>query len=118
MRQIDPSRATTASGAPLVNRRGFLRGASVALTLPWLETLPLRAEESGKLAAAVATKPPVRFGFIYFSNGVEPEHWWAKKNGDAFEYGPGLKPLEPLSQDVNLGNWKTRTAGSSRCMPS
>jgi hypothetical protein len=103
MRHIDPSLATTASGSPLVNRRGFLRGAAgVALTLPLLESLPLRAEETGKLAASAATTPPLRFGFVYFSNGVEPEHWWAREAGGQIEYGPGLAAMQPHSKDITF----------------
>ena len=60
---------------PNKSRRNFLRGAAgAALALPWLESLPLKA-------AAVSNKPPVRFGLVYFSNGVEPIHWWAKGAG-------------------------------------
>jgi hypothetical protein len=29
----------------------------------------------------------VRFGIVYFSNGVEPEHWWAKGGGKSMELG-------------------------------
>lgn len=78
------------------SRRRFLRGAGVALALPWFESLPLRA-------AAVKPdldKPPVRFGLVYFSNGVEPAHWWAKGQGAAMEIGPGLQPMERHKQDM------------------
>ena len=72
-----------------VSRRTFLRGAGFALALPRLESLPLRAEESGKRASSGgADRPPVRFGCIYFSNGVEPIHWFAKGAGASMEIGP------------------------------
>jgi len=82
-----------------LSRRGFLRGASVALALPWLESLPVRAE-SGKRVQQSVAKPPVRFACIYFSNGVEPEHWWAKGAASKMQVGPGLKPLAPLCEDI------------------
>ena len=67
-----------------VSRRVFLRGAGLSLALPWMESLPLRGSESGKLAIpGTAAEPPVRFACIYFSNGVEPEHWWAKGSGSS-----------------------------------
>src|SRR5690606_15222348 len=44
--------------------------------------------------------PPVRFGVVYFSNGVEPEHWWARGAGAAMEMGPALHPLKAHSQDL------------------
>jgi len=85
------------------SRRRFLRGAGVALALPWMESLPLRAATEGASPAGPKVdpnKPPVRFGLVYFSNGVEPAHWWAKGQGAAMEIGPGLKPMEPLKQDM------------------
>ncbi len=86
-------------------RRGFLRAATGAvLTLPWLESLPLRADQTGKrlsaLETAAANRPPVRFGCLFFSNGVEPEHWWARGQGAAMEIGPGLAPLQPHREDL------------------
>jgi hypothetical protein len=85
-----------------ISRRGFLRGSGgLALALPWLSSWPLRAEDSGKLApAAPAAKPPVRFACIYFSNGVEPEHWWARGRGAAMEIGPGLEPMRPFREEM------------------
>lgn len=83
------------------NRRTFLKGSAAALALPWLESLPLRAEETGKrTTAAAAIKPPVRFACIYFSNGVEPIHWWAKGSGPDMEIGPGLAPMQPHRADM------------------
>lgn len=86
------------------SRRNFLRGAGVALALPWLESLPLGATESGAAKAprfpSDPNKPPVRFAHIYFSNGVEPAHWWAKGEGAAMEIGPGLTPMKPYVEDM------------------
>lgn len=73
-----------------MNRRNFLRGAGVALTLPWLESL----------ASATTNKPPTRFACVYFSNGVEPEHWWAKGEGASMQIGPSLAPMQSLREDM------------------
>jgi hypothetical protein len=81
-------------------RRAFLRGAAAALALPWLESLPARAATSGKRAPAAPARPPVRFAVIYFSNGVEPAHWWARGRGDTMELGPVLEPLRPHRKDL------------------
>jgi len=85
-----------------ISRRTFLRGAGISLALPWLESLPVRAADTGKIASATAalSKPPVRFACLYFSNGVEPIHWWAKGSGADMEIGPGLKPMEPFREDM------------------
>jgi hypothetical protein len=99
MKIVDPNAARAKS------RRHFLRGAGVALALPWMESLPLFAQDAPTSAAAkaVSNKPPVRLGVVYFSNGVEPAHWWAKSNnGMIGEVGPVLKPLEPLKEDFTF----------------
>jgi hypothetical protein len=80
-----------------VSRRHFLRGAGVALALPWLESLPLLGQT---VAATNATKPPLRLGIVFFSNGVEPAHWWAKGNGATMELGPGALPMLPHREDM------------------
>ena len=81
-----------------VTRRRFVAGAGAALALPWLGSLPARAE-SGKLASNDA-RPPKRFCCLYFSNGVEPAHWWARGVGKELKLGPCLRPLEPHREDI------------------
>jgi hypothetical protein len=76
------------------SRRNFLRGAGVALALPWMESLPLLAQDKA------ANKPPLRFAHIFFSNGVEPIHWWAKGSGAAMEFGKAAEPLAPIREDI------------------
>lgn len=83
------------------SRRHFLRGAGVALALPWMESMPLfGAQEGTKAAVAAANKPPLRFGVIYFSNGVETVDWWAKGSGAAMEFGRASAPLKPIAEDI------------------
>ena len=49
------------------SRRNFLRGAGVALALPWLESLPVLAQDGkAPIAGAAANKPPLRFAHISF----------------------------------------------------
>lgn len=76
------------------SRRNFLRGAGVALALPWMESLPLLAQDKA------ANKPPLRFAHVYFSNGVEPAHWWAKGSGGAMEFGKAAEPLASIREDI------------------
>jgi hypothetical protein len=79
------------------SRRHFLRGMGVALALPWMESLPV----FGQAAAAVKqTTPPLRLGIVFFSNGVEPIHWWAKGAGANMEIGPALSPMMPHREDM------------------
>ena len=81
-----------------LSRRRFLRGAGVALALPWLESMPLFGQTS--VAARAAGKPPLRLGIVFFSNGVEPVHWWAKGSGTGMELGPAAAPLLPHREEM------------------
>jgi hypothetical protein len=85
------------------SRRNFLRGAGVALALPWLESMPVfgkTQEAKATTAAANLNRPPVRFAHIYFSNGVEPAHWWAKGAGAEMTFGAAAQPLAPIREDL------------------
>lgn len=55
---------------------------------------------SAAQTANAGAKPPLRFACIYFSNGVEPAHWWARGSGASMELGPGLHPLLPHREDL------------------
>jgi hypothetical protein len=61
-----------------------------------MESLPLFAQES----KADIDKPPIRFAHVFFSNGVEPVHWWAKGASSSMEFGPGAQPLAPIREDI------------------
>src|SRR5258708_32793998 len=75
------------------SRRQFLRGAGVALALPWMERLTV-------LKAAPSSGPPLRFACVYWSNGVKPAHWWAKGSGAAMEFGQSAQPLSAIREDI------------------
>jgi hypothetical protein len=87
-----------------MNRRTVLRGAGVALTLPWLASLAPRA------AVAAATTMPKRFVPIFFPNGSA--EWWrpaAVGKGDAWALSPILQPFQALKKKMivltNLENY-------------
>src|SRR5580765_447207 len=79
------------------SRRHFLRGVGVALALPWMESLPLFAQTA---SAVKANTPPLRLGIVFFSNGVEPIHWWAKGSGGAMELGQAALPMMAHREDM------------------
>jgi len=73
------------------SRRHFLRGAGVALALPWMESLA---------KAAASDQPPLRFACVYFSNGIDPKRWSAKGEGAAMEFGESGAPLTAIREDI------------------
>src|SRR5262245_17373993 len=77
-----------------ISRRTILRGAGVAIALPWLESLP----------AWGATLPPKRVAMLFMGNGINGNHWWAKGSGAAMTLGRTLAPLEPIKQKINVIN--------------
>jgi hypothetical protein len=95
MKKIERNRP--AAGA---SRRHFLRGAGVALALPWMESLPLFAQDSKAVVAADPNKPPLRFACVFFSNGIKPANWWAKGSGANMEFGPSAQPLTDIREDL------------------
>jgi hypothetical protein len=64
-----------------------------------LESLPILAQD-GKSVQRAIDKPPLRFAHVFFSNGVEPIHWWAKGQGAGMEFGQAAQPLAPISEDI------------------
>ena len=76
-----------------LSRRTVLRGAGVALGLPWLEAMI-----PGTLAASspADTKSPVRMAVLYMANGVNTSQWKPEGTGKDFRLSPTLQPLEDL----------------------
>jgi hypothetical protein len=78
-----------------LSRRTFLRGASVAVSLPFLDAMvPALSAQSG-----ISTP---RLGFIYFANGVIQNQWKPTTTGHGFELPPTLKPLAPVKDQINV----------------
>ncbi len=90
---------------PKLTRRNLLRGAGVALALPWLESLaPRRARGQ----AAVARK---RFVPVYFPLGTAS--FWTPKTtgaGNAWQLSPILAPLAPVKASVTVLSHVDNTA--------
>src|SRR6187431_2131381 len=87
----------------LLDRRTLLRGAGVALTLPWLEAMS---------HAAPAASKPRRFCGLFFGNGVglpdkkhasfQDWHWFPHEEGRDFRFTKSLDPLEPHRADLTI----------------
>lgn len=75
---------------PALPRRTLLKGAGACLALPLLEAMaPARAR-------AAAPAAPLRLGFFYMPNGVNPHQWTPEGEGAEFKLSSTLQPLEPL----------------------
>src|SRR5215471_15349046 len=78
-----------------ISRRTVLRGAGVAMYLPWLDSL-----------STFASTPafPKRFAVLFMGNGVNENHWGAEGSGDGMTLSLSLSPLEPLKKKINVIN--------------
>jgi hypothetical protein len=77
-----------------LSRRTLLRGAGVAMALPWLETMSAWGQG--------ASSAPLRFAALFMGNGINPRHWWAKGAGAEMELGKSLEPLAPFRSRLNV----------------
>lgn len=74
----------------------MLRGAGVALALPWLEAMTPRA----RAARRSVEELPVRMAALYMPNGVHPGMWTPEGEGRNFKLSPTLEPLADLKDDI------------------
>ena len=92
-------------------RRTLLRGAGVAMALPWLESVPVWGADLSPKASPF----PKRFAVMFMGNGINEHHWWAKPGspsrsagsgwngaGPTMELGKSLQPLDPLKAKLNF----------------
>lgn len=84
------------------DRRKFLRGAGVALALPWLESANVFGQESPRSTSS--PRPPKRFGCLFMANGVQPQSWGAQGDGANMTLRPALEPLENLKEHLLVLN--------------
>lgn len=86
-----------------LNRRTLLRGAGLALALPWLEAMSPAAE---------VAKQPRRFCAFFFGNGIallprsHPEYanwnWFPHNDGADYKLTKSLEPLAPHRADLTI----------------
>jgi hypothetical protein len=90
---------TVALNAAVASRRTFLRGAGVAMLLPWLESMPVWGAQA---VTGGANSFPKRLGVVFMANGINPNTWWGKGAGASMELGPSLEPLLPFRERLNF----------------
>jgi len=80
-------------------RRQVLKGAGIALSVPWLETFET------KKANAAGTAPVRRYMSVYWPNGTADGYLWgASGAGATMKLNPILQPLQPnIAKVMPLG---------------
>jgi hypothetical protein len=93
-----------------LSRRAALKGAGVALGLPWLEAMVPSALAQSKPADA---RSPVRMAVLYMANGVNTDFWTPEGTGRNFQLSPTLASLQDLKDQLlvvsNLWNAAANT---------
>src|ERR1700749_1921694 len=79
-----------------ISRRTALRGAGVALGLPWLEAM------TPAFGATTRTNAPLRLAGLYMPNGVKPSLWPREGKGNYSKLSPTLQPLCDLKNQINV----------------
>ena len=82
-----------------ISRRAVLRGAGVAVALPWLESLSALGAES---AAEGHPSAPQRIAVMFMGNGISPNNWSASGSGAEMELSKSLEPLAPFKTKLNV----------------
>jgi Protein of unknown function (DUF1552) len=85
------------SHADPLSRRAFLRGAGVAMALPWLESVAVWGDTT---TAGPSLQPPIRLAVIFAGNGFHSREWCAKGAGRDMQLGKVLLPLEKFKEKL------------------
>ena len=80
-----------------ISRRSILRGAGVAMGLPFLESLPAFGA-----ATSTASPFPKRFAVMFMGCGINEDHWSATGDGADMKLSKTLSVLEPLKHKINV----------------
>jgi hypothetical protein len=106
-----------------LSRRTVLRGAGLAIALPWLESLMPRGARA-QISGGTGNGLPKRYLPVFFPNG-SPEQWWTGTmagEGDNWTLSPILEPLLALKDKVTvisgLQNWSCFTTEGEQIEPS
>jgi len=86
-----------------VSRRAFLRGAGIALSLPFLDSmLPAFAAVAKNSASTTPGGKPRRFFGICNNLGLLPDQFFPKQGGRDYEFSPYLEHLKEHRNDFTV----------------
>src|SRR3954452_3906793 len=87
------------------SRRTLLKGAGVAMALPWLESIPAFGSDIGAAGAVASSTTsgviPKRMAILFMANGVNSDHYTAKGDGADMVLGKTLAPMEKYKSKMN-----------------
>ena len=84
------------AGRPAFSRRAFLRGAGVAIALPWLECMPSASRGEG--ASAI----PRRMVAVETNMGIMPQLFFPEQTGREFALTPYLQRLAAVRNQLTV----------------
>ena len=84
-----------------ISRRALLRGAGVAMALPFLEAMRPLFGSAARAADAESAVPRCILA-IETNQGILPQNFFPKQNGRDYELSPYLKLLESHRQDFTV----------------
>src|SRR5438105_4548356 len=79
--------------ARTISRRAILRGAGVAMALPFLESVPV---------FGAVTPFPKRFAVMFLGCGINEDHWSSTGDGTDMKLSKTLSVMEPLKHKINV----------------
>ncbi len=85
-----------------IDRRTFLRGAGVALALPWLECMSSQTRSALNAGGISENERPRRAIFCMWGMGVNGRQFTPEQTGRNYELTPILRPLEQHRQDFTI----------------
>jgi hypothetical protein len=86
----------------LISRRTILRGAGIAIGLPWLEAMSSNAVLGSSSMIGIPKAAPVRAAFLYVPNGMHMPDWKPKETGTDFELPKTLQQIEKHRHNINV----------------
>lgn len=85
-----------------LDRRTFLKGAGVTLSLPWLEAMSQGADSVTTAGSIAASETPRRAVFCFFGLGINGRDFTPLDTGLNYTLSPILKPLAMHKSDFTV----------------
>src|SRR5580693_7559997 len=82
-----------------MDRRTFLRGAGVAISLPWLDAMGMNSTSFAKAGELAAGEVPARSVFTLWGMGMNHFSVIPEKTGLDYALPASVKPLEPYRKE-------------------